>query len=121
MRHIGVLMKLAADDPESMARIAAFVQGLRQWGWTDGQNVRIDYRWAAGDADRFCSHAGELVALKLDVILASGSPSVAALQQTTRTMPIVSAQVVDPVGSSFVASLARPGATPPAFPRTNSA
>jgi putative tryptophan/tyrosine transport system substrate-binding protein len=109
MRRIGVLMNLAADDPEGEARLKAFVQGLQQLGWTDGRNVRIDYRWAAGDAGRFHRYAEELVALVPDVILASATPSVQALQQATRTVPIVFAIVADPVGAGFVDSLARPG------------
>src|SRR5258707_1310557 len=75
MRRIGVLMSLASDDPQSMARIAAFVQGLQQLGWTDGRDVRIDYRWGAADADRIRKNAEELVALAPDVILATGNPS----------------------------------------------
>src|SRR4029077_10852309 len=101
VRRIGVLMTLAADDPQSVARIAAFVQGLQQLGWTDGRNVRIDYRWAAGNADDARKYAAELVALAPDVI-----PRVAAavgpLLQATRTVPIVFAIVPDPVGSGFV-------------------
>src|SRR6266700_7208341 len=80
-RRIGVLMNLAADDAEGQARIAAFLQGLQQLGWTDGGNVRIDYRWTAGDAGRFQRYAEELLALAPDVILASGTPSVQALQR----------------------------------------
>jgi putative ABC transport system substrate-binding protein len=102
MRPIGVLMKLAADDPQSPVRLAAFLQGLQELGWTDGRNARIEYRWGANDAERSRRYAAELVALLPDVILASGSPSVAALQQTTRTAPIVFVAVVDPVGSGFV-------------------
>ena len=79
MRRIGVLMNLAADDPEGQARIAAFLQGLQQLGWTDGRNVRIDYRWGAGDADRIRKYAAELVALAPDVILAAGSSDVGPL------------------------------------------
>jgi putative tryptophan/tyrosine transport system substrate-binding protein len=75
IRRIGVLMPLRADDPESPARVTAFAQRLQQFGWTDGRNVRIDYRWAAGDADRHRRYAAELVALAPDVILASGSTS----------------------------------------------
>jgi len=101
-------MNLAADDPEGQTRIVAFVQGLQQSGWTDGRNVRIDTRWAAGDADRFHRYAEELLALSPDVVLASGTPSVQALQQATRTVHIVFAQVGDPVGMGVVASLARP-------------
>jgi putative tryptophan/tyrosine transport system substrate-binding protein len=109
MRRIGVLMNVAANDPEGEARLTAFVQGLQQLGWTDGRNVRIDSRWAAGNADRFHRYAEELVALMPDVILASATPSVQALQQATRTVPIVFAIVADPVGAGFVDSLARPG------------
>jgi putative tryptophan/tyrosine transport system substrate-binding protein len=115
MRRIGVLMNLAADDPESQRRMTPFVQGLQQLGWTDGRNVRIETRWAAADVDRFRSYAAELVALAPDVILASGHPSVVALQQATRTVPIVFLQVVDPVGAGFVVSLARPGGNTTGF------
>jgi putative ABC transport system substrate-binding protein len=102
-------MNLAADDPEGQSRLAAFLRGLQQLGWSDGGNVRIDTRWAAADVDRFRSYTAELVALAPDVLLASGQPSVAALQHATRTVPIVFLQVVDPVGAGFVESLARPG------------
>ena len=115
MRRIGVLTHMAADDPDGKARLAAFVQGLQERGWTDGRNVRIDYRWAAGDADRYRTYAAELVALAPDVILASTSASVAALRQTTRTVPIVFAIVIDPVGAGLVASLARPGGNATGF------
>jgi ABC-type uncharacterized transport system substrate-binding protein len=115
VRRIGVLMNLAADDPEGQSRLAAFLRGLQQLGWSDGGNVRIDTRWAAADVDRFRSYAAELVALAPDVILASGHPSVVALQQATRTVPIVFLQVVDPVGAGFVASLARPGGNATGF------
>jgi putative ABC transport system substrate-binding protein len=115
IRRIGVLMSLAADDPESMARITPFLQALRELGWTDGRNVRIDYRWAAGDADRFRKYATELVALAPDVILAASTPIVAALQHATRTVPIVFVTVTDPVGGGFVASLARPGGNATGF------
>jgi putative tryptophan/tyrosine transport system substrate-binding protein len=108
LRRIGVLMSLAADDPESQARLAAFAQGLQQLGWTIDQNVRVDYRWAL-NADTTRKYAAELVALAPDVILATSSPSVAALQEATRTAPIVFATVIDPVGAGFVESLARPG------------
>src|SRR5258707_14642666 len=102
MRRIGVLMDLAENDPEGEARIAAFLQGLAQLGWTDGRNVRIDTRWGAGDADRTRRQAAELVALAPDVILATGSPTVVALQQATRSAAIVFADVGDPVGQGFV-------------------
>jgi putative ABC transport system substrate-binding protein len=109
MRRIGVLMNLAADDAEGQARIAAFVQALQRLGWSDGRNLRIDHRWAAGDTGRFHRYAEELLALAPDVILAAATPSVQALQQATRTVPIVFAIVADPVGAGFVDSLARPG------------
>src|SRR5215467_15740238 len=89
MRRIGVLMALAADDPAGQARFVAFVQALQELGWTDGRNVRIDTRWAAGDAERFRRYAAELVALAPDVIPASGGTGVGALQQASRTVPIV--------------------------------
>ena len=89
MRRIGVLMQLAADDPEGQARLAAFLQGLQEANWAVGRNVRIDYRWAASDANLFRRYAAELVALAPDVILASTNQSVKALQQETRTIPIV--------------------------------
>jgi putative tryptophan/tyrosine transport system substrate-binding protein len=109
MRRIGVLHTLAAGDPHSQARNAAFLQALQQLGWTDDRKVRIDIRWGAGDADRIRRHAAELVALAPDVILASGSVTVGALQQASRTVPIVFALVPDPVGAGFIDSLARPG------------
>ena len=109
MRRIGVLMNLAADDAEGQARLAAFVHDLQQLGWTDGRNVRIDVRWVAGDARLFHRYADELLALAPDAILASATPSVQALQQATGTVPIVFANVGDPVGMGLVASLASPG------------
>jgi len=115
MRRIGVLSSLAADDPEAQARQAAFLQELQKWGWTSGRNVQIDYRWGAGDADRFRKYASELVALAPDVILATGSPVTAALLQVTRTVPIIFAQVPDPVANGFVASLAQPGGNATGF------
>ena len=105
----------AADDPEAQARVAAFLQGLQQLGWTDGRNVRIDYRWAADNADRIRKYAAELVALAPDVILATGSTTVGPLQQATRTVPIVFVIVADPVGAGFVDSLARPGGNATGF------
>jgi putative ABC transport system substrate-binding protein len=109
MRRIGVLMNLASDDTEGQARLAAFHQGLQRLGWTVGRNVQIDYRWAVGDAGRFHRYAEELLALAPDVILASATPSVHALQQATHSVPIVFVQVGDPVGMGLVASLAHPG------------
>jgi putative tryptophan/tyrosine transport system substrate-binding protein len=108
-------MSAAEDDPEGKARIAAFRQGLQQLGWADGQNVQIDVRWAAADPTLDRKFAAELVALTPDVILATASPTVAALQAVTRTVPIVFAHAVDPVGAGFVDSLARPGGNATGF------
>jgi putative tryptophan/tyrosine transport system substrate-binding protein len=116
MRRIGVLTSGAdADDPDGRARSAAFLQGLQQLGWTDGRNIRIDYRWGAGDADNMRKYAAELVSLVPDVILASGTATVAPLLQETRTVPIVFVQVADPVGAGFVDSLAKPGGNATGF------
>jgi len=115
VRRIGVLINLAADDPEGHARITAFAQGLQEAGWTTGRNVRIDYRWGGAGADAMAKYAAELVAPAPDVILAATSTSVAALQRITRTIPIVFVQVIDPVSAGFVASLARPGGNATGF------
>jgi putative ABC transport system substrate-binding protein len=115
MRRIGVLMNFEAGEPEGQARELAFAQGLQKFGWTEGGNVQIDTRWAADDADRDRRYSAELVALAPDVILASASPSVAALQRVARDVPIVFANVIDPVGAGFVASLARPGGNTTGF------
>jgi len=116
MRRVGVLMITAEDDTESKARIGAFRQGLKELGWSDGRNVRIDIRWGAADAERMRKHSAELVALAPDVILAAGgTPTVSALQQMTRTVPIVFVGVADPVGGGFVASLASPGGNTTGF------
>jgi putative tryptophan/tyrosine transport system substrate-binding protein len=116
MRRIGVLMASAADDSENQARMAAFLQGLAQLGWTDGRNVRIDIRWATTNADDLRRHAAELAAPAPDVLVAaSGTATVAPLLQATRTVPIVFVVVVDPVGAGFVASLARPGGNATGF------
>ena len=122
MRRIGVLMSLAADDPEGQARIAAFLQGLQQLGWTDGRNVRIDYRWAAGDADRIRRYAAELVALAPDVILAAGSP-VCGGRCSRRPAPCRSCSCRSPIRSAPASSRAWRGraATPPALPCSNTA
>jgi putative tryptophan/tyrosine transport system substrate-binding protein len=115
MRRIGVLMNVAADDPEAQARNVAFLQGLHELGWTDDRDVRIDYRWAAGDADRLRRYAAELVALAPDVVLASGTSTVGPLQRASGTVPIVFAGVTDPVGAGFVNSVARPGSNATGF------
>ena len=109
MRRIGVLMATAADEPESQARLAAFLQGLQQLGWTDGRNVQIDYRWSAGDAARLRRDAAELVTLAPDVVLAGVGATATTLLEASRTVPIVFAQGIDPVGAGLVESLARPG------------
>ena len=109
MRRIGVLMALASDDPEGQARLAAFAQGLQQSGWIVGQNIRVDYRWSGGNADKMRKNAAELVAAGPDVILAHSSGAVAPLLQATNTIPVVFAIVADPVGAGFVQNLARPG------------
>jgi ABC-type uncharacterized transport system substrate-binding protein len=115
VRRVGVLISLAADDPEAQARVAAFVQGLQQLGWTDGRNVRIDTRWSAGNDADTRQYAAELVALAPDVILASGGTVVGPLLQATRTVPVVFTQTPDPVGAGFVATLARPGGNATGF------
>jgi len=114
-RRIGVLSALAADDPENQARDAAFRQGLQQLGWTESRNVRIDARWAAGNAADSRKYAAELVALAPDVILSVGNPSLEPLLQATRTVPIVFVIITDPVGAGFVESLARPGGNATGF------
>jgi putative tryptophan/tyrosine transport system substrate-binding protein len=115
LRRIGVLMNQAADDPQSLARVGAFLQGLQDLGWVDGRNVRIEYRWGSGDAGRIPKYAAELVALAPDVILAQGSGTVGPLLQVTRAVPIVFVIVPDPVSAGFVDSLARPGGNASGF------
>jgi len=107
--RVGVLMTVAENDPDSLRRIGAFREGLRALGWVEGQNVTIEYRWAAGEVGRIQQYAEELVALKPDVILANSTPVLGALQKLTKTVPIVCALVNDPVVLGFVASLSRPG------------
>ena len=115
MRRIGVLMTLAADDLESQQRLTAFAQTLQELGWTDGRNIRIEYRYGAGDHARIRQHAAELAALAPDVIMTTGSVGLAPLLQATRTVPIVFTIVPDPVGAGFVDSLARPGGNATGF------
>jgi putative tryptophan/tyrosine transport system substrate-binding protein len=114
MRRVGVLTYWTADDAEGQARLAAFAQALKQLGWSEGRNLGIDTRWAtANDIHR---HAAELVALAPDVLVAAtGTATVAALRQATRTVPIVFVTVIDPVGAGFVATLARPGGNATGF------
>jgi putative tryptophan/tyrosine transport system substrate-binding protein len=108
MRRVGILMPLTADDPYDQARLAAFLQGLQEAGWSVGRNLRIDTRWG-GNFDRIRRSAMELVALAPDVILTIGTNSAIALQQASRTVPVVFTAVTDPAGGGLVESLARPG------------
>ena len=114
-RRIGVLMNLTADDPMTPVRVTAFAQGLQELGWIAGRNVRIDYRWGAGDPDLFRKYATELVALGPDVIVGSTTSIVRELQRATPALPIVFVGVIDPVGGGLVASLARPGGNATGF------
>src|SRR5947209_19487046 len=114
-RHVGVLMGLAADDPEAQDRIGAFEDALHQLGWTEGRNLQIDYRRGAGETDITRKFAAELIALAPDVILAACGPVVGPLLQATRSVPIVFTQTPDPVAAGFVASLARPGGNATGF------
>src|SRR5262245_1855971 len=115
MRRIGMLMFSAADDPESPARVAAFAQGLQEFGWTIGHNIRIDYRWGASNEESARPAAAELVALMPDILVATTGSTARALQQVTRNVPIVFTGALDPVGGGLVASLARPGGNTTGF------
>jgi putative ABC transport system substrate-binding protein len=115
MRRICVLMSRSESDPQGLEDITAFAQGLAELGWTVGRNVQIEYRWGAGDLDRFRSYAAELVALSPDVVLATAGSIVGAFQQVSRTMPIVFVTTVDPVGGGWVESLSRPGTNATGF------
>jgi putative tryptophan/tyrosine transport system substrate-binding protein len=109
MRRLGVLMAIAANDPEARRRVAAFDQGLRELGWVDGRNIGIDYRWAPDDAELMRGEAAALVAAAPDVIFANSTPLVTALRKQSTTLPMVFVQVTDPVGQGLVPNLARPG------------
>jgi putative ABC transport system substrate-binding protein len=116
MRRIGLMLSgLASDDSEGQSRITAFVQGLQELGWADGRNVRIEYRWGLGDPERLRRYAAELIALAPDVVVAGGNTALEALQLASRTVPLVFANVSDPVGAGYVASLARPGGNTTGF------
>jgi putative ABC transport system substrate-binding protein len=115
IRVVGVLMTLAEDDREGLARLAAFKQGLQQLGWVEDRNIRFDVRWGAGDVERYRTLATELVALSPDVIFATAGTAVAAVQRETRSVPIVFVNVVDPVGLGLVTGLARPGGNTTGF------
>jgi len=115
LRRIGILMNRAADNPEGQDRLAAFHQGLQELGLNVGRNVRIQIRWSEDNADQSVKHATELVALAPDIVLASGTLAVTALQHISRTLPIVFAAVADPVGAGIVDSLAHPGGNATGF------
>jgi putative tryptophan/tyrosine transport system substrate-binding protein len=115
MPRIGVLLGLAANDPQGQTTLTTLLQALQQSGWIDGRNVRIDYRWGGFNAEDLRNHALDLVALGPDVVVATGGASMTALFQATRTIPIVFANVPDPVGSGFVESLSRPGGNTTGF------
>jgi len=108
LRRIGVLIQVAEGDPQARIEVATFLRGLQELGWNEGRNLRIDTRWGGGDADRIRKYAAELVALGPEVVLAPGGTVVGALQQASRTVPIVFVNVTDPVGRGYVASLAQP-------------
>jgi putative ABC transport system substrate-binding protein len=116
MRRVGLMFSaLPADDPEGQTRLTAFVQGLEKLGWSDGRNLRIEYRWGLGDRERQRKFAAELVAPTPDVLLAGGNPALTAFQEATGAIPIVFANVIDPVGFGYVAGLARPGGNATGF------
>jgi putative tryptophan/tyrosine transport system substrate-binding protein len=115
MRRIGVLMSAVEGDQRGLESITAFAQGLAELGWTVGRNVRIEYRWGAGDLDRFRRYAAELIALSPDVVLATAGSIVGAFQQASRTVPIVFVTTIDPVGGGWVESLSRPGTNATGF------
>jgi putative tryptophan/tyrosine transport system substrate-binding protein len=109
MRRVGMLVAYAESDPEAQARVAAFRQGLRELGWTEGHTLRMELRWETGDPDRARTFATELISLAPDVIVAHGTPALTALYRATRTIPVVFVSVIDPVGAGYVQSLALPG------------
>ena len=115
MRRIGLLLNLGSDDQEGQTRNAAFLQALQELGWTVGRNIRIDYRWGAGNAELYRKHAADLVALAPDIILTNGTSTIGPVLQTTRTVPIVFVNVTDPVAGGFMESLARPGGNATGF------
>src|SRR5262245_63284923 len=109
VRRIAVLMSSAEDDPEGRTRASAFLQGLRDLGWSDGHNLRIEWRWAGGDIARSRVHAAEIAELAPDLVVANGTANLSAVRQAIRSIPIVFVVVNDPVGQGFVSSLAHPG------------
>jgi putative ABC transport system substrate-binding protein len=115
VRRVGVLMNATAEEPEAQSYVAAFQQGMQEAGWSVGRNLRVDLRWGGGDSDLTRRYAAELAALSPDVMLAAGGPVVSAMQRASRSLPIVFAQSIDPVGAGIVASLARPGGNATGF------
>lgn len=115
VRRIGVLLNLAPDDPETRARVAAFLGALEGFGWSEGRNLKLEYRWGMGDTNRHRTNAAEIVAISPDVILAHGSTIMAPLQRATQTVPIVFVSVADPIAGGFVESLSRPGGNATGF------
>jgi putative ABC transport system substrate-binding protein len=113
--RVGFLMHLAPGDPDAMARVAGFLQGLQELGWATDRNIHIDYRWAVGQAELYRKYAAELVALQPDVLVTAVTDSVRALQRATRTIPIVFTSVIDPVGSGLITSLSHPGGNATGF------
>ena len=109
MRHVAVVMATAANNPDGQAQLEGFLQGLQRLGWAEGRNVKVDVRWASGSAERMHEFAEEFVAFKPDVIVANGSPTVAALKRANSSIPVVFVLIVEPVVQGFVASMARPG------------
>jgi putative ABC transport system substrate-binding protein len=120
MRRVGVLMPFSADDPEGKRQLAAFAQQLQGFGWTDGRNLQIDYRWSSGDIQKMQTYAKELIALQPDAIFCRSTPVTAALLKNTRSIPIVFAVVSDPVGEGFVASVSHPGGNATGFTNAES-
>jgi putative ABC transport system substrate-binding protein len=115
MRRVGVLQNFAADDPEGQVRLTAFGQGLQQLGWTVGRNMRIDYRWSAGDPERIRKSVADILALSPDIILAAGGRNMSVLQQPNRTIPVVFVTISDPVSGGFVESMSHPGGNATGF------
>jgi putative ABC transport system substrate-binding protein len=115
LRRVGVLMTFAADDPDGQADFAVLAQGLQEFGWTVGRNLRLGYRWGANDLERFRTYAAELIALSPDVVVATAGSVVTAFQQASRTVPVVFVTTIDPVGGGRVESLARPGGNATGF------
>ena len=120
IRRVGVVVNVAPDDPEAQTSIAAFKQAMQQLGWSEGRNLQIDFRGAAGDPERMQAFAKEIVALRPHVILTRSTPVTAAFLEQTRAIPIVFTVVSDPVGDHFVESLARPGGSATGFTNVES-